>query len=382
MDNEISKQERILAGIILIIFTCLPAILIIRFWPDRLPGPKEFIKPLYYSDPFHVRLADICDTNSFANTTAFVINNEKENPHENALSEAKRYEPGKSVVAKDSADTLTKTLDTSAITKVTSKNTETMQMQKCITGVDERKFIHINSLLLILVALAGFLGNMIHIATSFTNFIGAKQFVRSWLLWYCVKPFSASALAIAIYFVFRGGFLNMSDESANINLYGVMTISLLTGLFTDRATQKLKEVFEVLFRPREERPNTLDEGPRIMVITPTNIEAGKENTLTLTGENLNQQITAFINEDPVPITNISKSAATIKYTIPDAQKDKTDFVVTIKDKNRNVVSTQNLHLKKENEINSPANKTPDIGTNDSEDDSGENGPGDGRVDKE
>lgn len=55
--------------------------------------------------------------------------------------------------------------------------------------------------LLILVAFGGFLGNMIYIAASFT-----------------------------------------------INIYGLMTLSLLAGLFTDRTTLKLKEVFDVLLK--------------------------------------------------------------------------------------------------------------------------------------
>jgi hypothetical protein len=100
---------------------------------------------------------------------------------------------------------------------------------------------------------------MIYIATSFTTFVGAGKFKKSWILWYCVKPFTAAALALGMYFVFRGGFLNMSDDSTNINLYGVMTLSILTGLFTDRATLKLKEVFDVLLKPSEERPNKLEK---------------------------------------------------------------------------------------------------------------------------
>ena len=121
--------------------------------------------------------------------------------------------------------------------------------------------IHINTLLLILVALGGFAGNMIHIATSFVTFIGDKKFERSWILWYCVKPFTAAALALGFYFVLRGGFLNTSAEAPNINLYGVMTIAILTGLFTDTATLKMKEVFEVLFKPKDEREGKRDEVP-------------------------------------------------------------------------------------------------------------------------
>src|SRR5881392_3391395 len=39
--------------------------------------------------------------------------------------------------------------------------------------------LHINTIMFILVALAGFTGNMIHIATSFTNYVGAEKFKRT-----------------------------------------------------------------------------------------------------------------------------------------------------------------------------------------------------------
>src|SRR5215469_2555710 len=62
MGTELTKTEKIIAGILLVLFTGVPAVLIVAFWPDRLPSPKDFIKPLYYNQPFHVRLAGICDT--------------------------------------------------------------------------------------------------------------------------------------------------------------------------------------------------------------------------------------------------------------------------------------------------------------------------------
>src|SRR5688500_17518431 len=61
--------------------------------------------------------------------------------------------------------------------------------------------LHINTIMFLLVALAGFTGNMIHIATSFTNYVGSEKFKSSWLLWYFVKPFTAAALAVIFYMV-------------------------------------------------------------------------------------------------------------------------------------------------------------------------------------
>ncbi len=199
--SEITATGKWWAGIIMILLTAACCFFIIAFWPDRLPSPKEKIRPLYVNKLFHVQLAGIPSSDS--------------------------------TVKEDLA-------------KIPST--------ELYPGL-----IHLNTILLLLVATAGFLGNMIYIATSFTTFVGAGKFKKSWLLWYCVKPFTAAALAIGMYFVFRGGFLNMSDDSTNINLYGVMTLSVLTGLFTDRATLKLKEVFDVLLKPAQDRPNKLEK---------------------------------------------------------------------------------------------------------------------------
>jgi hypothetical protein len=207
--SEITATGKWWAGIIMILLTASCCFFIIAFWPDRLPSPRENIKPLYINKLFHIQLAGIRESSDDI---------------------------------RERSDSTTK----ADLAKAPSVN--------LYPGL-----IHLNTILLLLVATAGFLGNMIYIATSFTTFVGAGKFKKSWLLWYCVKPFTAAALAIGIYFVFRGGFLNMSDDSTNINLYGVMTLSLLAGLFTDRTTLKLKEVFDVLLKPAQDRPNKLEK---------------------------------------------------------------------------------------------------------------------------
>lgn len=214
--NEISSWGKFFAGLIIISLTLLTSMYLIAYWPDRIPEPGRKSTSLYTYKPFQVRLIDAVADTAFSN--------------KNALSDNPLHEVNAPLVTVPANGTT---------------------------------LIHINTLLLILVGVAGFLGNMIHIASSFTTFVGAGKFRKSWILWYCVKPFTAAALAIAVYFVLRGGFLNMSDDSANINIYGVATISILCGLFTDRATLKLKEVFDVLFRPalKDDRPDKLNERP-------------------------------------------------------------------------------------------------------------------------
>jgi len=333
--NEITTLGKIVAGFFLALLTFFGCFFIVCYWPDRLPRPDERFAPLYVNDPFHVRLAcirDTCCPDSIDIYTGAVISTTPAP----AANDSPASTTSSSVSATDSPITTASTAATSS-----PATTATTSPRSDITPIESNKgkrayrpdeLLHINTLLLILVGLGGFVGNMIHVATSFTTFVGAGKFKKSWLLWYCIKPFTAAALAIGIYFVFRGGFLNMSDGGASINLYGLMTISLFAGLFTDKATEKLKEVFEVLFRSKEERPDPLVSKFKILNISPLIIEKDKVNKMTLAGEKLDtEKVKISINNEE--ITDIKTSAGTITfdYTIPDTQKDKKTLTVSVKD---------------------------------------------------
>ena len=55
-------------------------------------------------------------------------------------------------------------------------------------------------------------------------------------------------LALLLYFVFRGGFFSGNSPSTAVNPYGIAALAGLAGLFSKQATDKLREVFETLFR--------------------------------------------------------------------------------------------------------------------------------------
>jgi hypothetical protein len=168
-------------------------------------------------------------------------------------------------------------------------------------------------MLIVLVAVGGALGAFIHVATSFTDYIGSNKFEQSWIPWYFMRPFIGAALALAFYFLLRGGLITVNTGSAEIdaqysvvptavnifkqdtlpgqiikstvesiegftkigaekpnpvppsvppiNPFGVTAVSLLAGLFSRQAVDKLKEVFENLFMTKEkvDRANPLHD---------------------------------------------------------------------------------------------------------------------------
>ena len=339
--NEITLTGKIVAGILLILFTILPIWLIMAYWPDRIPGPKDEVKPLYLNKLYHVRLVCIpekaCERDTIFLDTAHKAYT-KINVTKPITGGAGTDSPK---AASDSAQT-----DTTKVSDTTKPSTDIPQ-QTLKNYYLRNELIDLSTIILILVAAAGFLGNMIHITTSFTTFVGAGKFKKSWLLWYFVKPFTASALALGLYFVFRGGFLNYSADPSSVNLYGILTISILAGLFTDRATLKLGEVFDVVFSIKKDlknddlRPDKLNATvAKIISVAPDTLVKVQENIITIKGENLDKQKFGFkINDESVPTDKIQITATviTIKYTIPASQVNSTEFKLQVFDeKNKEV----------------------------------------------
>ncbi|NJN27960.1 MAG: hypothetical protein HC819_19300 [Cyclobacteriaceae bacterium] len=116
------------------------------------------------------------------------------------------------------------------------------------TNSDEQRYF-------LLVALGGALGAFVHTATSFADFFGNKKLVYSWVPWYILRPFIGSALAIAFYVLVRGGLLSVTEnagEEIPLNPHGILAVSILAGLFSKQAIDKLREVFETLFQLKKE----------------------------------------------------------------------------------------------------------------------------------
>jgi len=104
-------------------------------------------------------------------------------------------------------------------------------------------------LLIVLVSAA--LGSYVHLATSFADFLGNRKLVASWAWWYLLRPFIGMALAVVLYFVIRGGLVSGPSSTSGAEIlspYGVAALAGMCGLFSKQATDKLREIFENLFR--------------------------------------------------------------------------------------------------------------------------------------
>jgi lipid-A-disaccharide synthase-like uncharacterized protein len=121
--------------------------------------------------------------------------------------------------------------------------------------------------LILLVALCGALGSFVHMVTSFTDYLGSKLLENSWIPWYLMRPFVGATLALSFYFIIRGGLVTIvqngnepvATDALPVNPFGVAAISILAGMFSRQAVDKLRELFENLFLTKEkvERANPL-----------------------------------------------------------------------------------------------------------------------------
>lgn len=145
--------------------------------------------------------------------------------------------------------------------------------------------------LILLVVVASALGSYVHVATSFADFVGNRRLMASWVWWYLLRAFIGIALALVFYFALRAGLFTTQGDDAVVNPFGVAAIAGLVGMFSKQATDKLDEVFRVMFRTLPGRGDDLrsdridNPRPRIAGIEPAGVAAGADTvTLHLHGD--------------------------------------------------------------------------------------------------
>jgi hypothetical protein len=108
--------------------------------------------------------------------------------------------------------------------------------------------------LLLIVALSGALGGLIHSANSFYTYVGERFLFWSWLIMYFFLPFIGSALAIVVYVIIRGGLLSGTGVPAQVNFFGFAAVSALVGMFSRRTIGRLNKLLGSLLSSEESGP--------------------------------------------------------------------------------------------------------------------------------
>jgi hypothetical protein len=163
--------------------------------------------------------------------------------------------------------------------------------------------------LFITVIAAGVLGSLIHSITSFADYVGNRNLSISWIWWLVLRTPVGVALALLFYLVLRGGLIVPSlpsgsaarDTTLLLNPYGIAAISALAGMFSKQATDKLREIFDTLFRTREPVSRADPLAVIIPVIygtEPAKLAVGGQPTLNVFGRAFQRDCMASINGKP------------------------------------------------------------------------------------
>jgi Putative Ig domain len=150
---------------------------------------------------------------------------------------------------------------------------------------------------------------------------------------------------LLMYLVVRGGFLSSTNAgSDSVNIFGICAIAGLSGAFSDTAFMKLNEVFDTLFKPKDNRGGKIDN---FAISTPTPLPDGKVGTAySVTLKTANGVGTQTWSVTPALPAGLSLGAATgVLIGTPSAAHAATDYTFTVKDSaNPQSTATKTLSL--------------------------------------
>jgi len=155
----------------------------------------------------------------------------------------------------------------------------------------------------VLFALCGALGATLHALGSLVAFIGNEKFKNSWAAWYLAQPLRGATLAAGFFWLLQGGLLGgIGVGQAPVNGIAMMGATFLVGLFSDPAIEKLRELFQVLFRT-EEKPR---KDPLSSVRKPTiadlklDVSTAAAPLLKIAGSNFDATDEVWVNSKLLP----------------------------------------------------------------------------------
>jgi len=211
--------------------------------------------------------------------------------------------------------------------------------------------------LLLLVLFTGAFASCIYALKSFADYRGDNKLYESWTAYYYVQPLEGAGIAFLLYLVIRGGFLaGGAADITSANVYGICAIAGLAGAFSDIAFLKLREVFQILFKPQDNRGGKMD-APSIDTTSLPEGTVGKRYEVALKASGGTPPRKWSVAPDLPAGLGLDADTGVISGT-PEKGLPKTKYRITVKDSTPRATS---VHAELELEIK-PAGQTPSTGT--------------------
>jgi hypothetical protein len=168
--------------------------------------------------------------------------------------------------------------------------------------------------LFLIVMFAGALGGLVHALRSFYWYAGCRKLVLSWTGFYVTLPVLGAAMATIFYLVVRGGLL---PSNASTSPFGYAAMAVLTGMFTEQAAMKLKQILETILA---EAPKGTDHAGEVSVkdVKPNQGPKVGSPPVTISGAGFAQNAGVTFGGLPAKGVTVAANGASLTATPPDA----------------------------------------------------------------
>jgi uncharacterized membrane protein YeaQ/YmgE (transglycosylase-associated protein family) len=165
-----------------------------------------------------------------------------------------------------------------------------------------------DTLIIVLAIAAGVVGSFISSATSYVKYFGNRKLRSWWIPWYLVRAPIGAALAVILYLLFRAGLLPTTSASKEISPLGVAALSGLAGMFSNRAVEKLEDIFNAAFGEHPSGDALKAEGPTITSVT----WSDDGQRLVADGSNFDEDVTVVVDNTVIPEAALEPDRVTIE----------------------------------------------------------------------
>ncbi len=168
----------------------------------------------------------------------------------------------------------------------------------------------------IIVILAGTLGGSFVPYRSFNSFLGRRKLIMSWDSFYLFRPIQGSIMGLISYVLIRSGiYAGVPGASiADANLFVVAAGALVAGLYSDELYSKFHEVFDLLFKVKDQKGDTIEAVQKYPAIVQKIIDDSllPENEIMVV---LTKDGSTLIDDKHLHVLDSSKSYWIIKFLV-------------------------------------------------------------------
>lgn len=204
---------------------------------------------------------------------------------------------------------------------------------------------------LALILILGALGAQVQALISYADYTGNRLFDASWTIFYLKRPFVGATVALLTYATLRGGFVDISKQNpAQGSLWGLVAISLVAGLFSRQAMDKIGKVFDVVFsgsgvERRDGMKSPPQAAPVIHSTVPASLKRGKDTMVQLHGAGFSKETGVLAGNEALECSFVSPSEMAVKIPAALAGPETKEVRLTVKEPSQDASPSEPAILK-------------------------------------